>query len=242
MNSRFLLMVSSLLTACVCAGCAGNAKQAIVEQAPVAYQATPQSTSPTPLAAALASAPKLPEVEEAVKRVFKGAAMIHPDYKSSFLTGDFNGDSSQDLAVVVKPAPDKLDEMNQQYPSWLLRDPRVPHDPRTPLRVAKDETLLAVIHGYGSNDWRDPQATQTFLLKNVVGSGMRVQNGKEFVTNNSGRKLPRPEGDLIGETLKGAEGFLYYSTASYSWYDPKTFTGEPQTAGAFHRGAMRRTQ
>jgi hypothetical protein len=216
----------------------------MVEQAPVAYQATPQSTSSTPITAtSITAAPKLPEVEEAVKRVFKDAAVIHPDYKSSFLTGDFNGDSSQDLAVVVKPAPDKLDEMNQEYPSWLLRDPRKPHDSRAPLRVEKDEALLAVIHGYGSNDWRDPQATQTFLLKNVVGSGMRVQNGKEFVANNSGRKLPRPQGDLIGETLKGADGFLYYGTATYAWYDPKTFTGEPETAGVFHgRGGMRRTQ
>ena len=37
------------------------------------------------------------------------------------------------------------------------------------LRIEKDEVLLAVIHGYGANDWRDPQATQTFVLKNVVG-------------------------------------------------------------------------
>jgi len=240
MNSRFLLLFLSLLAICAGAGC-GSTKQAIVEQAPVAYQATPESTpvTTTPMVAAA----KLPEVEDAIRRVFKDAAVIDPDYKSSILTGDFNGDSSQDLAVVVKPAPGKLDEMNEQYPSWLLRDPRTPHDLRAPLHVEKDEALLAVIHGYGSNDWRDPQATQTFLLKNVVGLSMRVQNGKEFVANHTGRKLPRPQGDLIGEILKGADGFLYYDTATYSWYDPKTFTGEPQTAGAFHgHGGMRRTQ
>lgn len=186
------------------------------------------------------AAPKLPEVEDAVKRVFKDAAVVHPDYKSNFLTGDFNGDLSQDLAVVLKPVPEKLAVINEPYPSWLLRDPKVPRNPAEPLRVEKDEVLLAVIHGYGTNDWRDPQATQTFLLKNAVGSDMRVHNGKEFLKNFSGRKLPHPQGDLIGENLKGSEGYIYYNAATYSWYDPKTFQGEPET-GAFHgRSAMRR--
>lgn len=239
MSSRYFALLSFLFTSVFVAGCAGS-KPAVVEQAPVAYQATPQST---PVKVDVAAAPKLPEVEEAVKRVFKDAAVVHPDYKSSVLTGDFNGDASQDLAVVVKPVPEKIAEMNEQ-PLWLLRDPRIPHNPRTPLAVEKDDVLLAVIHGYGANGWRDAEATQTFLLKNVVGSGLRVQNGKEFVKNNSGRTLPRPQGDLIGETLKGSEGYLYYNAATYSWYDPKTFTGEAEAAGVFHgrSGAMRRPQ
>ena len=166
--------------------------------------------------------------------------MVHPDYKSSFLAGDFNGDLSQDLAVVLKPVPEKLADMNEEYPRWLLRDPRVPHNRREPLRVVKDETLLAVIHGYGNKDWRDPEATQTFLLKNVVGTGMRVQNGIEFVKNFRGGKKPRPQGDLIGETLKGSEGYLYFNAATYSWYDPKTFKGEAETPGVFHGRNARR--
>jgi len=237
MIPRYFVLLLFVLTTVLVTGC-GSSKPAIVEQAPVAYQATPQAT---PAKIVPADAPKLPEVEEAVKRIFKDAAVIHPDYKSSFLTGDFNGDTSQDLAVVLKPVPEKIAEMNEQA-TWLLRDPRIPYNPRAPLHVEKDDVLLAVIHGYGANDWRDPEATQTFLLKNVVGSGLRVQNGKEFVQNSSGRKLPRPQGDLIGETLKGSEGYLYYSVATYSWYDPKTFTGEPEAPGAFHgRAGMRRT-
>jgi hypothetical protein len=238
MTPRYFALLSFLFTTVLVTACSSS-KPAVVEQGPVAYQASPEST---PAKIVPPAAPKLPEVEEAVNRVFKGAAIIHPDYKSSFLTGDFNGDSSQDLAVVLQPVPDRIAEMNEQ-PLWLLRDPRVPHNPRAPLHVEKDDVLLAVIHGYGANDWRDSQATQTFLLKNVVGSDLRVQNGKEFVKNSSGRRLPRPQGDLIGETLKGSEGYLYYNAATYSWYDPKTFTGESETAGAFHgRAAMRRPQ
>ncbi len=183
---------------------------------------------------------KLGEVQEAVKRVFKDAAVIDQSYKPSFLAGDFNGDASQDIAVILKPAPGKLDEMNQELPPWLLRDPRSNKPPKVRLKIDQDEVLLAVIHGYGANDWRDPQATQTFVLKNVVGNDLRVHTGNEFVSANSGRKLPRPQGDLIGETLQGSQGYLYYASANYAWYDPKTFQGDTTPKGMVHaRPTMR---
>jgi hypothetical protein len=237
MNSRFLILCLSLALLALVSGCSRQ-QPALVETTPAGYQPTPETSSPARLASV--AAPQLPEVEEAVKRIFKDVAVVHPDYKSSFLAGDFNGDLSQDLAVVLKPVPEKLTEMNEQYPRWLLRDPREPHNPRQPLSVEKDEALLAVIHGYGNKDWRDPEATQTFLLKNVVGTGMRVQNGIEFVKNFRGGKKPRPQGDLIGETLKGSEGYLYYNAATYSWYDPKTFKGEVEAPGVFHGRSARR--
>jgi hypothetical protein len=236
-SSILFILLLSLAPLAFVSGC-GSTKQAVVETAPAAYQPTPETPSPARLASV--PAPNLPEVEAAVKRVFKDAAVVHPDYKPGFLAGDFNGDLSQDLAVVVKPVAEKLADMNEEHPRWLLRDPRMPHKPREPLRVEKDEALLAVIHGYGNKDWRDPEATQTFLLKNVVGADMRVQNGIEFVKNFRGDKKPRPQGDLIGETLKGSEGYLYYNAATYSWYDPKTFKGEAETPGVFHGRSARR--
>jgi hypothetical protein len=90
----------------------------------------------------------------------------------------------------------------------------------------ENELLLAVIHGFGPNGWSDPEATQTYLLKNAVGSEMRAHAGKEFVAANRGRKLPTIHGDLIGEQLKGTPGYIYYGSATYSWYDPKTFKGD----------------
>jgi hypothetical protein len=238
MNSRYFALLLFVVTGLFAAGCS-NSNPAVAENAPPSYQPTPVST---PSLSAPAAAPQLAEVQAAVQRVFKDLVVVDADYKTSFLVGDFNGDNSQDLAVVLKPVPEKIAEMNEQ-PTWLLRDPRATYNPRTPLHVEKDDVLLAVIHGYGANNWRDPQATQTFLLKNVVGGGMYVQGGKEFVARNNGHHIPRPNGDLIGETLKGSEGYLYYSAASYSWYDPKTFAGDDQTARPFHGGgAMRRTQ
>ena len=231
-RSGICLLTVSLFTIFVVGACSSSSKRAVAESLP-AYQPTPQST---PVQMAVKQAPKLAEVQEAVKRVFKDAAVIDTKYNPQFLVGDFNGDASQDLAVILKPA--RLDQMNEQYPAWLLRDPLSEHSPRMPLKIEKDETLLAVIHGYGANEWRDPEATQTFLLKNVVGSDLQVHTGKEFVTANSGRKLPRPQGDLIGETLHGTPGYLYYFASTYSWYDPRTFKGETPQPGMFHQSRV----
>jgi rhodanese-related sulfurtransferase len=204
----------------VVTGCSTSTKQRVAE-APPAYQATPQSS---PVRMDVAQAPKLPEVQDAVKRVFKDAAEVDRSYEPHFLAGDFNGDTSQDIAVIIKPV--KLEQMNQELPPWLLRDPLSNKPPTLRLGIQKDEALLAVIHGYGTNDWRDPEATQTFVLKNVVGKDLRVENAKEFVKAHSGKKLPRPQGDLIAETLKGNDGYLYYAASNYSWYDPKSPTVE----------------
>ena len=54
----------------------------------------------------------------------------------------------------------------------MLKDPFTPIKPEMPpLRVEENELLLAVIHGYGTQGWRDAQATQTYLLKNAAGVG-----------------------------------------------------------------------
>ena len=92
--------------------------------------------------------------------------------------------------------------MNQEFPPWLVRDPRANKSrARTHCKIEKDEVLLAVIHGYGTNDWRDPEATQTFVLKNVVGNDLKVHTGKEFVTANSGQKVTAPAGRLDRQKL-----------------------------------------
>ncbi|HEU4836945.1 MAG TPA: hypothetical protein VFS90_21105 [Pyrinomonadaceae bacterium] len=223
---RTLILIVLAFTLCAC----GSSKQPVVEAPPPAVQPTPEST---PVQLTAAAAPKQSEVQEAVKRVFKDAAVVSANHNPNYLSGDFNGDGSQDLAVILKPV--KLDLMNQDLPPWLIRQPRTNKVDRTRLRIDKDETILAVIHGFGANHWRDPDATQTFVLKDVVGNNFKVESPKDFVTANSGRKLPRPQGDLIGETVDGTAGYLYYAQATYSWYDPKTFDGSQTAPGVFHK-------
>ena len=214
--------------------CSSTPRKAAVEQPP-SYLPTPEST---PVRIAAPAPPKPVEVQEAVKRIFKDAAVLDPNYNPNFLAGDFNGDASQDIAVVIKPA--NLEELNDEYSPWLVRAPRANRVDRRRLKIEKEEVLLAVIHGYGTNDWRDPEATQTFVLKDVVGNDLKVHTGKEFVAANAGRKLPRAQGDLIGETVEGTQGYLYYAVSTYSWYDPKTFKGGPEASGVFHKSRTMR--
>ena len=205
------------------------------EAPPPAYQSTPESALPTTPSVALG--PKLAEVQNKIKTVFKDAAVVNPNHNPNFFSGDFNGDGSQDLVVILKPV--NLDEMNRQFAPWLVRDPRSSASTKVRPSIGKDDTLLAVIHGFGTNDWRDPDATQTFVLKNVVGSGIRVSSGKEFIQANSGRNLPRPQGDLIGETIDGTQGYLYYTSSNYAWYDPKTYKDNEPVPGVFHKTRMK---
>ena len=232
----FAINFSVLLTICFIASGCSRSQQALVEAPPV-YQPSP---SPE-----LRDVPKLPaktdEVQVAVKRVFKDAAQLDTSRATNFLAGDFNGDNSQDIAVVVRPASQKLDEMNEDYRPWIVKDPFTPPLHVSRIRIEADDVLLAVIHGYGANDWRDPQATQTYLLKNAVGSGLEVQKKKEFLAANSDKKVPRLQGDVIGETLRGTSGFLYFTGPTYSWYDPRTFKGDPEIR-LVHPGIVPKTR
>jgi len=167
-------------------------------------------------------------VRDAVKRVLKDAAVVDTTRNPSFVAGDFNGDLSQDLAVIIKPDPQKLSEMNEEFPTFILRDRLGALETKSPrLRIAADEQLLAIIHGFGADGWRDPQATQTYVLKNAVGSEMESSSRNDFIAANTGKKTPPIRGDVVRETIQDQHGYLYYAGATYAWYDPLTFTEAP---------------
>ena len=188
--------------------------------------------------------PKPTEIEDATRRVFKNAALLDTSHAPYFLVADFNGDHSQDIAVILKPASGKLSEMNQEYPPWMLRDPFNPNLPpqlrKEPLRVEENDNLLAVIHGYGPKGWRNAEATQTYLLKNAVGADIKTQPARVSLAAYIGKKTPKLMGDAIIEVLGDRPGFLYYAGASYAWYDPKTYRPDTERRMAHPGVAARR--
>ena len=182
--------------------------------------------------------PTLAEARAAVARVYKDVVSVDASRKPSFMDGDFNGDGSQDLAVVVTPAKDKLTDLNSEVAGWMIRDaladsaPKMklnPHEKTRPTISERDESLLVILHGSGTAGWRDPAAQQTFLVKNGVGSNFSVQTKKALRAASQGKMLPPLLGDVLNETLAGSAGFIYYTGASYGWYDPRN---EPQVAVA----------
>jgi len=194
----------------------------------------PPAQPPAPSPATL-PAPTPAEVHATITRIFKGAVRITPEAAPVFVVGDFNGDQSQDIAIVVEPVKEALDELNSDVAAWRIRVPLAADSPpmmavkseETPARptiTTSDAALLAVIHGYGPEGWRDPQARQTILLKNTVSNGLKAQTRRAALA--AIKNAPPLPGDVIAMTINGAAGFLYYNNSSYAWYDPRTYRGE----------------
>ena len=226
LTGRFAVFIFALSFA----GCSTPEKPKM-ETAPVLVAQTEEVPAATKV-----PAPEINEVQQAVRRVFKDCVEVDSGRTPNFIDGDFNGDSSRDLAVVIKPAPNRLADLNGEFPNWILKDPLSDNQPQIPrLRVAANDTLLAVIHGYGSNGWRDPQATQTFLLKNAVGSRMAVSQAEDLTKASKAKRTPYLRGDVIRQVVDGTPGYLYFAGATYSWYDPKTFSPKTETGLAHLR-------
>jgi hypothetical protein len=238
-----LLITGLTIASCSCA----RPEQPLVEESPKPPEpAAASAATPSENAELAKLPPPTPgDVDAAINRVFQDIALADKSTSPYFLVGDFNGDASEDLGVALKPAPGKLDQLNAEYSIWMTRDPLSEVLPKPKVAVGQEssdseksggrgipvllgDTLFAVIHGHGPKGWRDPEATQTFLLKNVIGTDMRGQARKEVVSPGKNRPMPRIDGDVISQTLLGQPGFLYYSYAafSYKWYDPKHYKPE----------------
>ena len=202
----------------------------------------PPAPPPAPTPAHL-PAPTPAEVRAAIARVYKGAVRVKEEGAPRFAIGDFNGDQAQDIAVVVEPVKDQLDELNSDVAPWRIRDPLTAslppavmsvrrNDPPTRVVItAGDKLLLAIIHGYGPQGWRDPEARQALLLRNVVGDRLTVQPLRTALPT----KGARLRGDVIKTNVTSTPGFLYYLHSSYEWYNPRATRSEV-AQGMTHQG------
>jgi len=168
------------------------------------------------------------EIKNAVARVFADALSVEPSTRPTFVTGDFNGDGFEDLAVALKPRQDSLNVINSEVANWTVEDPanvaapNTSQAPRssasTPVHVERDSSLLAIIHGIGALGWRNPEAKQSYLLKNGAGSDMVVQSAKQLRTAKDKRRLPPLQGDAIQETIASKPGLIFWTGSKYAWY------------------------
>jgi hypothetical protein len=211
---------------------AAPAAQATTPAAADATQAA-QAVAPSPAPEAARQPPAGADVRAALERVYKGA--VAPDGGAPrAAAGDFNGDGSEDLMVVVRPAAGRVDELNDELANWIVTDPLtvLPPDPREfdphegvqklkpregRPRVEAGDGLVVVLHGYGEGGWRNPEAMQTYLLKNVAGSELRAE-APAAARAAARTKTPRLRGDVLQEKLGGARGFLYWTGAGYGWF------------------------
>ncbi|MEW6207347.1 MAG: hypothetical protein AB1631_03205 [Acidobacteriota bacterium] len=217
------LILSLIIAAVFSSACVKPQEPPAQREAPVQQPPEPPPP-PKPTQADLAPA-KPEEAREALARVYQTAVTLEPNQK--IITGDFNGDESPDIAMVVKPSESAIDEINSEVANWILVDPTkvvilkktgIPPTP-APVKIEKTDTLIAVLHGHGPAGWRSKDSQQTWLLRNAAGSDMKLQPAKDAMRINRGKPdFPRLNGDVISQTLGGYRGFLYWTGAKYAWF------------------------
>lgn len=233
MKRNLLTILAIVIFVTICSSCA-QPEQSPTKEEPVTKEqqavVAPSVEEPVVLSPRKFTRPKEDEVRQALKRVFDKLVEIPREPGHSYLSGDFNGDGSEDIAVVVKPAQGSMDEINSDLANWTTGDPTIPSmiDPNKavqalppkpdPIRFVESELLLAVIHGYGPQGWHNQEAMQTYLLRNAAGSHLKTQSVDYAIAavNNKGR-IPRLRGDVIEQKMKGELGFLYWTGANYAW-------------------------
>lgn len=205
MKKMLLFLCLAMTTAC--------------QRAPETAGASDPQLKPQPSATSRITSRSQPteaEVRAAIQRNYADAVTLDTSQPSPFIIGDFNGDNSEDIAIIVKPRNGKVSELNSEYVNWILEDPqRVSQIIRD---VKVNDILLAVIHGNDRGGWRNDQARQTYLLKNAVGSGPATESVNQLRASGETRSLPQLRGDVIREKLSGSGGIIYWTGAKYAWH------------------------
>jgi hypothetical protein len=224
----FLLVRLALATAALITlqACTNSSNGGVPVEKPIAV-ATPQ---PSPAASPTAT-PKLPpptqaEVEAALHRVF-GDDLIATANSQSFIAGDFNGDQSEDLAVIARPAAGKLDDINNELANWTIQDADkafipppgkkvvVPPKQERP-RVEPGEQVLAIIHGFGPAGWRTPEARQAYIVKHAAAT---FEGTAPSISQKAIRTMHLPvETEIIKEVRNNKKGFLFWTGGVYAWH------------------------
>jgi hypothetical protein len=240
-NKKNLAIISYFfLATLILTSCAKPPAPPVKEAPPSATEVPPPAPLPTqpadsqdPKKLSAIPPPTPGEARAAVARVYKDVVSLDSIRDPGFAVGDFNGDGSQDIAVVVKPIKEKIPDINQELAGWLLRDARTDRAPEPlmqrnrdeqksrPLVTERDETLLVVVHGYGPEGWRNPEAQISYLVKNAASGNIKAQAKKSVLRANKGRPIPPLIGDVINGKIAGTQGFVYYTGSSYGWYDPQ---------------------
>lgn len=195
-------------------------------------KAIPSTTAAEPRPDPDASKTALPpptaaDVQQAVSRIYGDNVQPDPASSPHYVIGDFNGDDSPDLAVEVRPVSQKLSNLNDDFANWIVEDPKrifVPDanhgkvqklPPRRPReQVRAGEPLLAIVHGYGPQGWRETMAQQSYLLRNTGGKELGLKNKDVLAGNTS----PVLFGDLIERDHGGRKALLFWTGGHYAWY------------------------
>jgi hypothetical protein len=167
------------------------------------------------------------EVADAVHRIFGDDLVLAQGSAASFIVGDFNGDGSEDVAVIARAAAGKLNDINSELANWTIQDADKYFVPPAgkrvvtvknlgPSKLSEGEEFLAIIHGFGAKGWRNPIARQAYLVKQAAATFTGIAPS---VSQKSIRAMRLPiETDIIMEIRNKKKGFLFWTGGNYAWH------------------------
>jgi exoribonuclease R len=228
MQLKSSLLAIVALIVLMSGGCSNSSKNQSSVERPIPV------SSPTPTPSPVASAtpvPKLPppsqdQVEAAFHRVFGDSLIASTSSRAFFIVGDFNGDESEDLALIARSAPGKLQEVNSELSNWTIQDADkalspvstkkvVPRNEERPT-VANGEEVLAIIHGVGPAGWRTAEARQAYIVKHAAAT---LLGTAPSVSQKAIRAMHLPqETDIIKQVRNKKKGFLFWTGGVYAWH------------------------
>jgi hypothetical protein len=214
-TTAVLALIAATLTGF---GLAAARRQRIATVSEAAPSATLPPAPSLPLALRLPP-PTTAETAEVLRRSFGGAVAAAPGGQPA--ARDFNGDGMEDLAVAVLPASGRLADVNDPLANWMVQDALVAEADRERATgrgsVQPGEMLLAVVHGYGAEGWRSPQARQCYLVRHAAGLALEPRPRRAFLRNPHRARMPGLGGDVLMTTIDGRAGFVYWTSARYAW-------------------------
>ena len=164
------------------------------------------------------------------QKVFGARAKAQPVVGSA-LTGDFNGDGYEDIALHLQANAAIIQQDETGLANWITEDPAQVYLPplnknvqrlpakTAPVRLRKGEDLLLILHGYGPQGWRSPQARQAYLLVNsgTENSTVAVQSLPALANDP---RFPHTR----RQVLCGSAQCIFWNGAYYELYDRKSGT------------------
>src|SRR4051812_17114466 len=167
------------------------------------------------------------EVNSAIERVF-GSAVLPTDVANPvYISEDLNGDSTDDVAVMVRVPDKSVGDVNSEVANWSVQDvakadvPSSTHESISEKGsrtiVHPKQQLLAVIHGYGERGWRAAEAKQAYLLANADADRLRMITFAEL--NSLGVALPRMSANPSRGVLEKSNNewmVVYWTGAQYA--------------------------
>jgi hypothetical protein len=229
-RAKFLLLIHLVLAVAMLAaqGCTSNHAQSV--EKPIAAISPKPATAASPVAPPKLPTPTKAQVEAAVHRVFGEDLVAQSGQDSAqpaFIVGDFNGDQSEDIAIITRPSAGKLDDINNELANWIIQDADkafiappgktvvVPPKQARP-HVERGEWLLAIIHGVGPEGWRNPQARQAYIVKHAAAT---FAGTAPSISQKAIRAMKLPvETEIIKEIRNNRKGFLFWTGGNYAWH------------------------